>query len=121
MKTTENQALPSPAECQSSLKNVIDAMYVLNGRWKLPLILCLINNPKRFGELQREMEGISPKVLSNELKSLELNFFIERKVYPTTPVTITYEATEYTRTLKNVLSELSIWGEQHRNKLKETL
>ncbi|WP_267406602.1 MULTISPECIES: hypothetical protein [unclassified Chryseobacterium] len=49
MKTTENQALPSPAECQSSLKNVIDAMYVLNGRWKLPLILCLINNPKRYG------------------------------------------------------------------------
>lgn len=121
METTENKTLLTKAECDGSLKNVIDAMYVLNGRWKLALILCLVQSPKRFNEIQKEMTGISPKVLSNELKDLELNFFIERKVFSTTPITIIYEATAYTRTLKNVLAELSSWGEQHRNKVKQTV
>ncbi|MFP3590313.1 winged helix-turn-helix transcriptional regulator [Chryseobacterium sp. SIMBA_038] len=120
MEITENKTLPTKTECDGSLKNVIDAMYVLSGRWKLPLILCLVQSPKRFNEIQKEMGSISPKVLSNELKDLELNFFIERKVFPTTPVSIIYEATEYTHTLKNVLAELSIWGETHRNKIKQT-
>lgn len=96
-------------------------MYVLNGRWKLALILCLVQSPKRFNEIQKEMADISPKVLSNELKDLELNFFIKRTVYPTTPVSIIYEATSYTHTLKNVLAELSAWGEQHRNKIKQSI
>lgn len=121
METAENKLLPTTSECNHALKNVLDAMYVLNGRWKLALILCLVQSSKRFNEIQKEMTGISPKVLSNELKDLELNFFIERKVFPTTPVTIIYEATAYTHTLKNVLSELSAWGEQHRNKVKGTM
>nr|WP_317170613.1 helix-turn-helix domain-containing protein [Mucilaginibacter sp. E4BP6] len=64
---------------------------------------------------------MSAKVLAKELKDLELNDFITRNVYPTTPVSIIYEATEYSRTLKNVLSELSIWGEQHRDKIKKSM
>lgn len=119
MKTIENEILMSKTECAGSLKNVIDAMYVLNGKWKLPVILCLVQSPKRFSEIQHEITGISPKVLSNELKDLELNYLIIRKVYPTTPVTIIYEATEYSHTLKSLLNELSIWGEQHRKKIKE--
>lgn len=120
METTENKIFPTKVECNNSLKNVIDAMYVLNGRWKLALILCLVHSPKRFNEIQKEITGISAKVLSNELKDLELNYFVKRNVYSTTPVTIIYEATEYTHTLKNVLAELSAWGEQHRNKIKQT-
>jgi DNA-binding HxlR family transcriptional regulator len=65
--------------------------------------------------------GISPKVLSKELKDLELNDFIKRNVYPTTPVSIVYEATDYSSTLKSVITELSIWGELHREKVKESM
>lgn len=114
----EKEILPTKSACANSLKNVIDAMYVLNGKWKLAIILCLVQSPKRFNEIQNEIKGISPKVLSNELKDLELNFLIHRKVYPTTPVSIIYEASDYSHTLKNVLLELSSWGEQHRNKIK---
>jgi DNA-binding HxlR family transcriptional regulator len=119
MKTIEHITLPTKEECAGSLKNVIDAMYVLNGKWKLALILCLVQSSKRFNEIQKEITGISPKVLANELKDLELNYLIKRNVYPATPVSIIYEATEYSRTLKNVLSELGAWGEQHRMKIKE--
>lgn len=121
MKIIKNETLPSHAECANSLKNVIDALYVLNGKWKLALILSLMQSSKRFNEIQHEITGISAKVLANELKDLELNDFIRRNVYPTTPVSIIYEATAYSGTLKNVLIELSAWGEQHREKIKQSM
>lgn len=121
MKTAEYEVIPTKEECNNSLRNILDALYVLNGKWKIPLILCLVQSPKRFNEIQSELTGISPKVLAKELKDLELNDFIKRNVYPTTPVTIVYEATDYSLTLKNVISELSIWGEQHREKVKESM
>ena len=121
MKIIKNELLPGPAECAGSLKNVLDALYVLSGKWKLALILSLVQSPKRFNEIQHEITGISAKVLAKELKDLELNDFIKRNVYPTTPVSIIYEATEYSRTLKNVLAELSTWGEQHREKVKQSM
>ncbi|TCN60132.1 transcriptional regulator [Flavobacterium circumlabens] len=113
MKTIEEKAVQDPEECARSLSNVIDAMFVLNGRWKLALILCISQSSKRFSEIQKEIP-ISPKVLANELKHLELNNLIKRNVFPTTPVTIIYEATEYCQTLKNVLCELDAWGKLHR-------
>jgi DNA-binding HxlR family transcriptional regulator len=121
MKIIKNQLIPDHAECAHSLKNVLDALYVLNGKWKLALILSLVQSSKRFNEIQHEISGISAKVLAKELKDLEMNDFITRNVYPTTPVSIIYEATGYSRTLKNVLSELSSWGEQHREKVKESM
>lgn len=120
MKTIE-ETIPDKAECVNSLTDVLDALYVLNGKWKLALILSLVQSPKRFNEIQTEVKGISPKVLANELKDLELNDFIKRNVYPTTPVTIVYEATAYSRTLRSVLSELSAWGRQHREKIKDSM
>ena len=121
MKMIRNESLPNIEECTDSLKNVIDALYVLNGKWKLAVILCLVRSSKRFNEIQHEVTGISSKVLAKELKDLELNDFITRNVYPTTPVSIIYEATDYSRTLKNVIGELSIWGQQHREKVKQSM
>ena len=104
-------------ECTSNLKNVIDALYVLNGKWKLPIVLSLVNAPKRFNEIMREVEGISPKILAQELKHLEQNELVVRKVYDTTPVSIVYEASSYSLTLKDVLRTLSEWGAGHRKKI----
>lgn len=121
MKIIVNEPIPGNEECANSLKNVIDALYVINGKWKLAVILCLVQSSKRFNELQHEITGISSKVLAKELKDLELNDFITRTLYPTSPVSIIYEATEYSRTLKNVIAELSAWGEQHREKIKQSM
>lgn len=121
MKTVDFETHPSKEACGKSLNDILDALYVLNGKWKLAIILCLIQSPKRFNEIQHDISGISPKVLANELKHLELNGFLIRQVYSTTPVNIIYEATEYCKTLKAVLNELSAWGAQHCEKIKEEM
>jgi len=103
--------------CTASINAVKDALYVLNGKWKLPLIISLVNSTKRFKEIQRDLENITPKILSKELKDLELNGFINREVFNTTPVTVTYKLTPYAKTLDNVIEELRLWGIQHRQHL----
>jgi len=117
----EIESVPNRQECATSLHHVVDALYVLGGKWRLPLILSLVQSPKRFNEIQHELSGISPKILAKELKDLELNEFITRKVYAGTPAIIVYEATQHSLTLKNVLRELSLWGKQHREIIKKSM
>lgn len=121
MKTTVDEDIPEKLECISKVRYISDALYVLNGKWKLPLIFTLREGPRRFNEILKVIDGITPKVLAKELKDLEINEFIVRKVYATTPVTIFYEGTAYSDTLKNVLYELGEWGEQHREKIKQSM
>jgi len=113
----EKPANHSHAECTGILRPIRDALDVLNGKWKLPLIIALIDGPKRFNEIQRSLGEITPKILSKELRELELNEFIERKVFSTVPVTVTYELTPYSDSLHNVLTELRKWGTEHRERI----
>ncbi|HEY1872530.1 MAG TPA: winged helix-turn-helix transcriptional regulator [Chitinophagaceae bacterium] len=113
--------LPSEMECKATLKAVADALYVIGGKWKLRIIIALTNGNKRFNELQRLVEGISAKVLSSELKGLELNGFVRRIVFTGAPVTIEYELSEYAETLSGVLQSLSEWGTMHREKIKRSM
>ncbi|WP_074489986.1 winged helix-turn-helix transcriptional regulator [Mucilaginibacter polytrichastri] len=107
----------STEACTASIAGVRDALYVLNGKWKLPLIVSLSNGPLRFKDIQRALGEITPKILSKELKELELNEFVIRKVYSTTPVTITYQLTPYSQSLDRVMVELRNWGIQHRQRI----
>jgi len=103
--------------CTEGVNGIRDALYVLNGKWKLPLIFALTEGPARFKDIQRSLGDITSKVLSKELKELELNEFVVRHVLPTTPVTITYELMPYSRSLQKVLHELKEWGIQHRQRI----
>jgi DNA-binding HxlR family transcriptional regulator len=117
MTTLHNKIKHNTEQCTSSITAVKDALYVLNGKWKLPLIIALQDGPKRFKDIQRALGEITPKVLSKELKELELNEFIERKVYTGTPVLVTYNLTGYSESLDKVLTELRQWGLQHRQRI----
>jgi DNA-binding HxlR family transcriptional regulator len=107
--------------CKVSVMAVKDALYVLSGKWKLPLILTLSTGPQRFKEIQRTMGDITPKILTKELRELEDNGFVARKVLSTRPVTVLYELTPYSRSLDKVLEELRNWGMQHRQKIMHPL
>ena len=105
--------------CTANLSAVEDTIYVIGGKWKIKVIIALREQGKmRFNELQRMITGISARVLSNELKELEMNGFIKRKVYTKAPVVIEYELTGYSDTLNNVLQAMTQWGTMHRNKIK---
>jgi DNA-binding HxlR family transcriptional regulator len=107
----------SEEACNKRIVEVRDALYVLNGKWKLPLIVALLNGPRRFNEIQRELNGITPKVLSKELRELELNEFVSRKVFDTVPVSVIYELTEYSECLDHIIEALRAFGEQHRERI----
>lgn len=108
----------SPRECNGRLQAIGDALYVIGGKWKLRVIVALREENKRFNEIQRSIEGISAKVLSAELKDLEINGFIKRTVHTGVPVTVEYELTDYADTLDRVLEALSDWGKLHREHIK---
>lgn len=111
----------SKAQCQSSLNSIADALFVLGGKWKLRIIVALTEGNKRFNELQRTIDGISAKVLSTELKDLELNGFIKRHVFTGSPVVVEYELTDYAGSLQGVLTSLSEWGAKHKEKIRKSI
>src|SRR6185436_14254576 len=98
MKMKTNNQRPTEAQCKATLNAVADALYVIGGKWKLRIIIALTDGNKRFNELQRLVEGISAKVLSTQLKELELNDFVNRNVFTGTPVVVEYELSEYAET-----------------------
>ncbi len=105
--------------CMHSIAAMRDTLYVVGGKWKMPILVALSGGPLRFKELQKSLVDITPKVLSKELKELELNEFVTRTVYATSPVTVEYEATPYSYSLRKVTEEMVIWGIQHRKRLKD--
>ncbi|TWI96265.1 HxlR family transcriptional regulator [Mucilaginibacter frigoritolerans] len=91
-----------------------DSLDILGGKWKLQIIFSLKFGRKRFKEIQREIPGITSKMLSKELKDLEMNDLATRYVHNTAPITVEYELSEYGKTLKSVVIELYKWGSAHR-------
>lgn len=94
---------------------VHDAMDVLNGKWKISIISSVCyHNRRRFSDILKDVPGISNKMLSKELKELEMNQLVKRIVEDTQPVTVRYQLTEYGKTLRNIIDTLADWGREHR-------
>jgi len=104
-------------DCGQTILAIHDVMDLLNGKWKVSIIACLCFEKMRYSDLLREVRGISGKMLSRELKELEMNQLITRTVLNTQPVTVEYEITEYGSTLKNLTSTIAEWGITHRKRI----
>ena len=109
----------SSKECQTFILPVRDVIELIGGKWKLPIIIALSFGKQRFNELQRLIEGISPRMLSKELKDLEMNGLVKREVYNTMPVTVEYSLTEYGQSLDEVIAQMREWGLKHRAKVMQ--
>jgi DNA-binding HxlR family transcriptional regulator len=103
--------------CTSMILPVRDALDVLSGKWKLPIIISLSFGNKRFKQIAKEIPNITDKMLSKELRDLEINQLIKRTVYDTVPVTVEYSMTNYGKSLEKVIAELGKWGMQHRKRI----
>jgi DNA-binding HxlR family transcriptional regulator len=103
--------------CQRKLMITRDVLEVIQGKWRLPIVLALTFGNRRFGELQRDIGDISPKMLSQELKVLEENKIITRTLYDSMPVTVEYSLTPLGHSLKKLLDELLAWGIHFRKEV----
>lgn len=107
-------------EQKKRMRAVQDSMDVLNGKWKISIIssICCYGK-RRFSDISNDIVGISNRMLSKELKELEINLLIKRTVLDTQPISVQYELTEHGNTLQTVISDLTDWGIVHRNKIVE--
>lgn len=99
---------------KSFVMAVNDTTNVLRGKWKLPILTALIFGKRRFKDLEREIPKITLRMLSKELKELELNGIVKRTVDDNFAVTIEYEFTQSGRNFKSVLDAMVEWGLTHR-------
>jgi DNA-binding HxlR family transcriptional regulator len=86
---------------------------LLEGKWKLLIIRELLSGTKRFSQLQRAIPGITQKMLTKQLRELERDGLIHRKVYPQVPPKVEYSLTELGRSLEEILNIMHAWGERY--------
>ncbi|MBP7842465.1 helix-turn-helix transcriptional regulator [Candidatus Woesebacteria bacterium] len=95
-------------ECQ-----VVKALAIIGGKWKLPLIKRLTSGTKRYSELFRDLDGITQRMHTKQLRELETDKIVARKVYPEVPPKVEYSLTKAGKDLHAVILELEKWGKKH--------
>ena len=105
--------------CKHKIRAISDTMYVLGGKWKMHILVALYFGSKRYSDLLEDVEGISGKMLSRELKEMETNLLVNRTIMDTRPITVKYELTQYCEKLVPVISNLADWGMAHREEIRK--
>lgn len=105
--------------CNERILAMKDATELLSGKWKFFILQVLsFNGIQRFKDLQENVTGITPKVLSKELQDLEENLLISRNVINSKPISVQYSLTDHARNTQPVLDALIEFGLTHRKKIK---
>jgi DNA-binding HxlR family transcriptional regulator len=93
------------------------AIEVFGGKWKAPILWWLQQRTWRFAELRRQIPGITEKMLTQQLRELEADGIVARRVYPTVPPKVEYSLTEYGQSLKRALRAICDWGRNHMERI----
>ena len=112
------EVLTHPRVQKDEIQALQDTIYVIGGKWKLPIINSLRNGNKRFRDIERSIPGITTRMLSRELKEMEANKLLKRTVTPDRPVLVEYTVTDYCQSFGDIILEMIKWGKQHREKIK---
>ncbi|WP_408638774.1 winged helix-turn-helix transcriptional regulator [Nocardia gipuzkoensis] len=97
------------------------AIDVVGGKWKMHLMWVLGTGPQRFGQIRRLLDGVSEKVLAENLRQLESSGVVHREVYPEVPPRVEYSLTPLGKELAVALRPLEEWGDRHRHELAANL
>lgn len=107
-------------DCLLTIKPVRDTLDVINGKWKLPIIISVSVGNNRFTDIQESIPGITPKVLAKELKDLEQHKLIKRVIVEEYPIKILYKVEPYADTLTPIIYALKDWGLNHKRVVTES-
>lgn len=94
-------------------------LQLIGDKWKVLIIRDLLSGTKRFNELMRSVGGISQKVLTSNLRSMEASGLVNRKVYPEVPPKVEYSLTETGLSLKPILNSMTDWGIEYKKKITD--
>jgi DNA-binding HxlR family transcriptional regulator len=86
---------------------------LIGGKWTLLILRDLFGGTKRFGEIRTSLQGISPKTLTDKLRSLEQGGIIQRIIYPEVPLRVEYSLTSRGQALKEIFDAMQAWGTHH--------
>jgi DNA-binding HxlR family transcriptional regulator len=98
---------------------VATTVSLIGSKWKLLIMRNLLVRPWRFNELQRSLEGISQKVLTDNLRSMESDGIIIRTVYPEVPPRVEYSLSELGESMRPILNTMQDWGNNYKKMLAE--
>lgn len=90
---------------------------LIGDKWKVLILRDLMSGTKRFGELKKSIGSVSQKVLTANLRSMEADLLIVRKVYPEVPPRVEYSLTDLGKSLKPILDAMWGWGEAYKSKI----
>ena len=93
---------------------VATTVQLIGNKWKLLILRNLLVRPWRFNELQKSLEGISQKVLTESLRSMESDGIVIRTVYAEVPPRVEYSLSELGETLRPILDAMQVWGEEYK-------
>lgn len=93
-------------------------MGLIGDKWKVLIIRDLLTGTKRFGELKKSLDGITQKVLTNNLRQMEASGLVSRKVYAEVPPRVEYSLSKTGFSLKPILDSMVEWGNEYREKQK---
>lgn len=116
-KLIRNRPEPDIFTLDCPTQQVLD---LIGNKWSVIVIYCLAYQSRRYKELERKIEGISQKVLTQTLRKLEQNGLVNRKVYPVVPPQVEYSLTPLGETLVEPLSLLAEWSEKNMTKIKDS-
>jgi len=96
---------------------VATTVQLIGNKWKLLILRNLLNRPWRFNELRKNLEGISQKVLTDNLRAMESDGIINRVVYAEVPPRVEYSLSELGESMRPIIKTMEEWGIQYKNRL----
>ena len=96
---------------------VATTVQIIGSKWKLLILRNLMQRPWRFNELRKDLGGISQKVLTDSLRSLEADGIVKRTVYPEVPPRVEYSLSELGETIRPILDAMAVWGASYKEQL----
>lgn len=93
---------------------VATTVQMIGSKWKLLIMRNLLQRPWRFNELKKDLEGISQKVLTDSLRSMEADGIITRTVYPEVPPRVEYALSDLGESMRPIMDAMEIWGTEYK-------
>lgn len=95
---------------------VATTVQLIGSKWKILIIRNLMGRPWRFNELKEDLDGISQKVLTDSLRSMEEDGIVTRTVYPEVPPRVEYALSELGESMRPIIKAMEIWGTEYKEK-----